>query len=336
MGAVTTRGVAEDEAGLRLDRWFKRHFPDLAHARLERLLRTGQVRVDGRRVKAGDRVEPGQVVRIPPLTDPALGEAEGGERARPPVSRADAEALQARVIYRDDEVLVIDKPAGLAVQGGTNTSRHLDGLLDALRFEAVARPRLVHRLDKDTSGVLVLARTVFAAGRLTEAFRGRQVRKLYAAVTVGVPEPLGGRIDLPLAKEAGPHGERVAVAGEDGLKATTLYQVLDTVGDQAAYLHLFPLTGRTHQLRVHMAALGTPILGDRKYGGAGAALPGMETMPPLHLHARRLVLPHPRRGMIDVTAPLPPHLTATCTWLGIVPPPADGPFPGDPAGPVSN
>ena len=330
MSAVTTRGVTEDEAGLRLDRWFRRHFPDLGHGRLERLLRTGQVRVDGRRVKAGDRVEPGQVVRIPPLTaSGAESGSGGGERSRPPVSRNDAEALQARVISRDDDVLVIDKPAGLAVQGGTNTSRHLDGLLDVLRFDALERPRLVHRLDKDTSGVLVLARTAFAAGRLTEAFRGREARKLYAAVTVGVPDPPGGRIDLPLAKEAGVHGERVAVAGEDGLKASTLYQVLDTVGDQAAYLHLSPLTGRTHQLRVHLAALGTPILGDRKYGGTGAALPGMDEVPQLHLHARRLLLPHPRRGVVDVAAPLPPHMVATCTWLGIDPPPASGPFPGE-------
>lgn len=328
MSAVTTRSVAQDEAGLRLDRWFKRHFPDLGHGRLERLLRTGQVRVDGRRVKAGDRIEPGQVVRIPPL---AVKDAEdgGGERPRPPVSWSDAEALQARVIHRDDEVLVINKPAGLAVQGGTNTSRHLDGLLDALRFDALERPRLVHRLDKDTSGVLVLARTAFAAGRLTEAFRGREVRKLYAAVIVGVPNPLGGRIDLSLAKEAGPHGERVAVVGEEGLKATTLYQVMDTVGDQAAYVHLSPLTGRTHQLRVHMAALGTPILGDRKYGGAKSVLPGMDETPQLHLHARRVVVPHPRLGQVDVSAPLPPHMMATCDWLGIEPPPAHGPFPGD-------
>ena len=143
------------------------------------------------------------------------------------------------------------------------------------------------------------------------------------------PIPLGGRIDLALAKEAGPYGERVAVAGEDGLKASTLYQVLDTVGDRAAYVHLSPLTGRTHQLRVHMAALGTPILGDRKYGGAGSALPGMDEVSPLHLHARRVVLPHPRLGVVDVAAPLPPHMADTCSWLGIDPPPASGPFPGD-------
>ena len=332
MSSVSTKGVAEDEAGLRLDRWFKRHFPDLGHGRLERLLRTGQVRLDGKRAKAGDRVEPGQVVRIPPLTaSGAEAEGEGGERPRIErvISRADAAAIQARVIHRDDDVLVIDKPAGLAVQGGTNTSHHLDGLLDALRFGADERPRLVHRLDKDTSGVLVLARSVFAAARLTEAFRGREVRKLYAAITVGVPKPPGGRLEMALAKEAGPRGERVALAGEAGLKAVTLFQVVDTVGDKAAYVHLSPLTGRTHQLRVHMAALKTPILGDGKYGGSGAFLSGMETAKNLHLHARRLVLPHPRQGVVDVTAPLPPHLKETCALLGFEPGSLGVEFPGD-------
>ena len=334
MSAVITKNVAEDEAGLRLDRWFKRHYPELGHGRLERLLRTGQIRLDGKRAKAGDRVEPGQAVRVPPLTGPDDGDGATGagpERPRTgrPISRAEAEAIQARVIFRDADVLVIDKPAGLAVQGGTNTSHHLDGLLDALRFDAAERPKLVHRLDKDTSGVLVLARSASAAAKLTEAFRSRHVRKLYCAITVGVPQPQGGRLDLPLAKESGPRGERVAVAGEAGLKATTLYQVMDTVGDNAAYVHLSPLTGRTHQLRVHMAALGTPILGDGKYGGAGAFLAGLETARQLHLHARRLVLPHPRQGEIDVAAPLPPHLAETCKSLGFEPKTIALGFPGD-------
>ncbi|MEI8395347.1 MAG: RluA family pseudouridine synthase, partial [Rhodospirillaceae bacterium] len=249
-----------------------------------------------------------------------------GERT---ISDADATAIRKRVIWRDEDVIVLDKPAGLAVQGGTSTVRHLDGLLDALRFDAAERPRLVHRLDKDTSGVLVLARSVFAAARLAESFRGRDARKLYCAITAGVPEPLGGRIDLPLAKESGPRGERVAAAGEAGLKAVTLYQVIDQVGDHAAFVHLSPLTGRTHQLRVHMAALSTPILGDGKYGGEGAFLSGLETARQLHLHARRIVLPHPRRGEIDVKAPLPPHMVETCNLLGFDPrTPADR-FPGE-------
>ena len=332
MSGVSSREVGGDEAGLRLDRWFRRHYPFLGHTRLEKLLRTGQVRLDGKRAKAGDRVEAGQVVRIPPL---AAETADDDAAPRPApvraIAPAEAEAIRARVLYRDDEVLVIDKPAGLAVQGGTNTTHHLDGLLDALRFDAAERPRLVHRLDKDTSGVLALARTAASAAKLTEAFRGRSVRKLYVALTVGVPEPLGGRIDLPLAKEAGPRGERVAVAGEAGLKATTLYQVSDTVGDHAAYVHLSPLTGRTHQLRVHMAALGTPILGDGKYGGTSAFIESVATAKKLHLHARRLVLPHPnpRKGEVDVKAPLPPHMLDTCTWLGIEPNGIADDFPGD-------
>ena len=289
--------------------------------------------MDGKRAKAGDRVEAGQLIRIPPLATATEDEADAPPRPLPvrTIAPAEAEAIRARVLYRDDELLVIDKPAGLAVQGGTNTTHHLDGLLDALRFDAAERPRLVHRLDKDTSGVLALARTAAAAAKLTEAFRGRGVRKLYVAVTVGVPDPAGGRIDLPLAKEAGPRGERVAVAGEAGLKATTLYQVADTVGEHAAYVHLSPLTGRTHQLRVHMAALGTPILGDGKYGGAGAFIETVETAKKLHLHARRLVLPHPdpRKGEVDVKAPLPPHMRDTCTWLGIEPSSIPDDFPGD-------
>ncbi len=333
MSEVSSREVSGDEAGLRLDRWFKRHYPFLGHTRLEKLLRTGQVRLDGKRVKAGDRIEPGQMVRIPPIA--AESADESGEAERPAsiriIAAAEVEAIRARVLYRDDEVMVIDKPAGLAVQGGTNTSHHLDGLLDALRFDAVERPRLVHRLDKDTSGALALARTAAAAAKLTEAFRGRDVRKLYVALTVGVPDPAGGRIDLPLAKEAGPRGERVAVAGESGLKAVTLYQVADTVGEHAAYVQMAPLTGRTHQLRVHMAALGTPILGDGKYGGAGAFIETVASAKKLHLHARRLVLPHPspRKGQIDVKAPLPQHMLDTCSWLGIEPYSIADDFPGD-------
>jgi 23S rRNA pseudouridine955/2504/2580 synthase len=315
MASVTTATVTEDEAGLRLDRWFKRHYPDLGHGRLERLLRTGQVRLDGKRASAGDRVEPGQSVRVPPLEPSAA--AAPADRPPKPVPRAEAEALQARVLYRDAAVLVLDKPAGLAVQGGSGTTRHLDGLLDALRFEAAERPRLVHRLDKDTSGVLVLARTAAAARALTAAFRGREVRKLYCALTVGVPRLERGRIDLALAKQAGPQGERVAVDGEEGQRAITLYEVVERVGRKAALLRLEPLTGRTHQLRVHLAAIDTPVLGDGKYGGAGAFLPGAETARQLHLHALRVVLPNPAgTGRIDVAAPLPEHMAASCAWLG--------------------
>jgi 23S rRNA pseudouridine955/2504/2580 synthase len=316
MSAVETRTVSADEADIRLDRWFKRHFPDLGHGHLQKLLRTGQVRVDGKRADAATRLEAGQAIRIPPLNVPA--EAVGAPRAKPAPVISDKEiaALQARVLYKDDDVIAIDKPAGLAVQGGTGTSKHLDAMLDALRFGSAERPRLVHRLDKDTSGVLVLARTVFAASRLAEIFRGRDARKIYWAVTVGVPKPYQGKIDLALAKEGGSHGERVATDEDDGKKAVTFYSVLENAGKQAAFVALWPRTGRTHQLRVHMAAIGTPILGDGKYAGQDAFLPGAEVPRQLHLHARRLIIPHPRTGKpIDVTAPLPEHMLATWKYL---------------------
>lgn len=316
MSAVETRTVTKDEADLRLDRWFKRHFPELTHGRLQKLLRTGQVRVDGKRADAATRLEAGQSVRVPPLGDAPPATAVTRKPA-PALSEKDAAALQARVLYKDDDVIALDKPAGLAVQGGTGTSKHLDAMLDALRFGAAERPKLVHRLDKDTSGVLLLARTTFAASKLTETFRGRDARKIYWAATVGVPKPYQGKIDLALAKEGGPRGERVAGDEDEGKRAVTVYSVLENAGKQAAFVALWPLTGRTHQLRVHMAALGTPVLGDGKYGGQGAFLPGAEVPKKLHLHARRLVIPHPRGGRtIDVTAPLPEHMAATWRYLG--------------------
>lgn len=316
MSEIQNRTVAEDEADIRLDRWFRRHFPQLGHGHLEKLLRTGQVRVDGGRAKANTRLAPGQTVRVPPLAaEPAAGAAPR-PKAPPAIGEREAAELRARVLYRDDDVIAIDKPAGLAVQGGTNTTKHLDAMLDALRFGSAERPRLVHRLDKDTSGVLLLARSAFAASRLAETFRGKDARKYYWAVTVGVPKPFQGKIDAPLAKEGGARGERVAVGGEDALRAVSLYQVVEPAGKRAAWVALWPLTGRTHQLRVHMATIGTPILGDGKYGGAEAFLPGAEVPRQLHLHARRIVVPHPRGGRIDVTAPLPPHLRATWAYFG--------------------
>ncbi|WP_207484314.1 RluA family pseudouridine synthase [Arenibaculum pallidiluteum] len=320
MNEVRTLVVAADEAEIRLDRWFKRHFPQIGHGHLEKLLRTGQVRVDGKRAKAATRLEAGQSVRVPPVT------AEPAAPAAPRVSERDAAWLRSLVLFRDEDVIALDKPAGLAVQGGTNTARHLDGMLDALRFDAAERPRLVHRLDKDTSGVLLLARSAFAAARLAETFRGKDARKYYWAVTAGVPKPLQGKIDAPLAKEAGPQGERVAAGAEEGRRAVSLYQVIEAAGKRAAWVALWPLTGRTHQLRVHMAAIGTPILGDGKYGGEGAFISGAEVPKQIHLHARRIILPHPRKGgRIDVTAPLPPHMRATWSYFGF-----DGEDDGDP------
>jgi len=312
MSSVQTIAVSAAEADLRLDRWFKRHYPDLSHGRLEKLLRTGQVRVDGRRAQSNMRLEAGQQIRVPPL-----GEAP----ARPPraasltVSDAEARALQAAVLYKDDDVLALDKPPGLAVQGGTGLNRHLDGMLDALRFEAAERPRLVHRLDRDTSGVLLLARHAQAAAELAAAFRRKDCRKIYWAIVVGVPKPERGRVELALAKLPGRAGERMEL-DEAGKPAVTEYRVVDRAGRQAAWLELAPLTGRTHQLRAHCAALGTPILGDAKYGGAGAflGLPGMARR--LHLHARSIRLPRPDGRWIEVSAPAPPHLVEDGRSLG--------------------
>lgn len=310
MSRVQTIAVTGDEADLRLDRWFRRRFPQLSHGRLEKLLRTGQVRVDGRRVQSSTRLEPGQKVRVPPM-----GEAPPPAAPRPSVSERDARSLQQAVLYKDEDVLAINKPPGLAVQGGTGLARHLDAMLDALRFGSPERPRLVHRLDRDTTGVLLLARHVRAAADLAEAFRRKDCRKLYWAVVVGVPKPAAGRIELALSKLPGRAGERMA-PDEDGKDAITEYRVLDHAGRQVAWLELQPLTGRTHQLRAHCAAIGTPILGDRKYGGTAAFLPAQPTAARLHLHARSIALRRADGRRIEVTAPPPPHLAATFAFFG--------------------
>jgi 23S rRNA pseudouridine955/2504/2580 synthase len=313
MSGVQTLTVAPEDAEIRLDRWFKRHFPELGHGRLEKLLRTGQIRLDGKRVDAGDRIIAGQRIRIPPL--PA-GPAPEAKPRRPAPSTADTRFLQERVLYRDAEMIVINKPEGLAVQGGTGTSRHLDGLLDALRFEAKERPRLVHRLDKDTSGVLVLARSAQAAARLGDLFRSKATRKVYWAITVGAPRPRNGKIDQPLAKRTGPGGERVAADDEEGDRALTYYRTVARAGDRFAWLALEPVTGRTHQLRVHCLTLGTPILGDGKYGGGAAHPESLPQARKLHLHARAIALPLPNGKRVSVTAPLPPHMRASWDFFG--------------------
>lgn len=313
-GRAQSIAVEPDEADSRLDRWLKRRFPDAGHARIQKWLRTGQVRVDGRRAKPGVKLAAGQVVRLPPqASEPAP--ANPPPRPRPIVDPSDAADLRARVIYQDDAVLVLDKPAGLAVQGGSKLRRNLDDMLDALQFDAVERPRLVHRLDKDTSGVLVLARTAGAAAFLTKAFRTGDIRKIYWAIVVGAPKPVQGTIDLPLAKKPVGGHERMTPSRDTGKAARTDYRVVDTAR-KLTWLALEPWTGRTHQLRAHCAALGTPILGDGKYGGAAAFVTGMDMGRGLHLLARSIRLRLPSGNDLQVEAPLPEHMDKTWSLLG--------------------
>ncbi len=308
--------VDADDDGIRLDRWFARHVPECGRIQVEKLCRTGQVRLDGGRVKAGDRVAAGQVVRVPPIAPRA---AASSHAAPPPkLSEAEIAAIRACVIHKDAAVLVLNKPAGLAVQGGSGMSMHLDALLDALRFGADERPRLVHRLDKDTSGVLVLARSRATAAHLAAAFRERRTQKLYWGIVAGVPQPMQGRISAPLAKVKHGPVEKIAV-DDDGKVAVTDFRVVDAVRKRAAWVAMMPRTGRTHQLRAHMAHIGTPILGDGKYGGRAAFLPeadGVTRIKQLHLHARAIVIAHPSGGVLRVAAPLPPHIAATFADLG--------------------
>ncbi len=316
MSAVETRIVGAEDADQRLDRWFKRHYPGLGHGRLEKLLRTGQVRVDGRRAKASTRLEPGQAVRIPPLQPEPAGPKP--PPSQPTVSKAEAEALRAAVLHRDAQVLALNKPAGLAVQGGPKQAKNLDALLDLLTFEAAERPRLVHRLDRDTSGVLLLARTAAAARALTAAFRQDAVRKIYWALVVGRPPKRRSLVRLPLDKRGGPGGEKMTVE-PGGKPAETRYATV-AAAKGVTWLLLQPLTGRTHQLRVHCAALGCPILGDGKYGGKAAFPAGLEMPKTIMLHARELAVPHPDDGTtLRVQAPLPPDRLAVWRQLGLDP-----------------
>lgn len=329
MTGVELIGIAAEEDGLRLDRWFRRHYPEVGHGQLEKWLRLGYVRIDGRRAKAGDRLSPGQVVRVPPRPQDGATPPRASRQA-PPLAETDVRALRASILHMDDAVIVIDKPAGLAVQGGSKVHRHLDAMLDALKFDG-ERPRLVHRLDKDTSGVLVLARTVAAAASLTAAFRSKAVRKLYWAVVVGMPVPPAGRIVLPLAKHRTGEGERMVVDEAAGDTALTTYRLVDRTGRRAAWLALEPLTGRTHQLRVHCAALGTPILGDGKYGGEAAHIAGCGLDARLHLLARRIRFPHPAGGEAVIHAPLPSFMAETWRYLGFSPTDPSGEMESDEA-----
>ena len=306
--------VAEDDDGVRLDRWFKRHLPQVGFGTVSRWARTGQLRVDGKRAKVDDRLSEGQVLRVPP----------GGEDAartqpkRRELTAEDESLADDILITRTKAALVLNKPPGLATQGGTKTNRHVDGLLDAYAGEDEPRPRLVHRLDKDTSGILLVARTPGSAAFFSKRFSGRSAKKIYWALVVGVPDVHEGAIEAPLAKQPGTGGEKMHVDMEDGQPARTVYRVVERAGNAAAWVELQPFTGRTHQLRVHMAAIGHPIVGDGKYGGQDAFLTGSVSRK-MHLHARRLIIEAPGGGKLDVTADLPEHFAQSMEQLGFDP-----------------
>ena len=314
MSGVETVTVQAEDADQRLDRWLRRRFPGLTQGRIEKLLRKGEIRLDGKRADGKTRVFAGQTIRLPPNIEKAIVVHKDGPA---PVSEADARFARSLVIHEDADVIALNKPPGLAVQGGTGQGRHLDGMLGAFIGKDGERPRLVHRLDLDTSGVLVLGRNVRATAFLAEAFRGRSVRKTYWALVAGVPRPAKGRIDMALAKSGGPGGERVARDDEEGKRAVTLYVTVDSALERCAWLAMRPVTGRTHQLRVHAAAaLGTPIVGDFKYGGDRATLATDAIKPQLHLHARALDVPHPAGGRLKLVAPLPPHMRDSWKFFG--------------------
>ena len=313
---VRTFTVGEDDDGIRLDRWFKRHLPDISFNLVSRWARTGQLRVDGKRATPGDRLETGQVLRVPPA-EAAPAEGPGGKPKRivEPLTQEEAEFVQEMVLAKGRDWFMLNKPPGLATQGGTKTVQHLDRLLDGLADENGQRPKLVHRLDKDTSGVLLVARSARAAGHFTKAFAGRTARKVYWAIIAGVPSAEEGLIDAPLAKQPGTGGEKMHVDHENGLPSKTRYRLIDRAGNRAAWVELQPLTGRTHQLRAHMAAIGHPIVGDAKYGGAEAFLTGGISRK-LHLHARRLKVEGLDGKAIDYTADLPAHFVESLSMLG--------------------
>ncbi len=320
MTEVKRHVVTAEEAGMRLDRWFKVHFPQVTFAYLNKLTRTGQVRVAGARAKTSTRLEAEQDIRVPPLAFDKRP-ADTPKADVKPLTPQERRLFHSMILHEDRDVFVLNKPSGFAVQGGSKTHHHLDGLLMGLGAELGERPLLVHRLDRDTSGVIVVAKRRAVAAALGKLFATRAVKKTYWAVVKGVPKPAQGRIEVALIKAKGPEGDRMRAseAGEeeDEQRAVTHYAVIDKAPPIASWVSLKPVTGRQHQLRAHMAHIGTPIFADEKYGGLEGLPDGIETR--LHLHARRIVFPHPREGVVDITAPLPDHMLRTFEAFGFDP-----------------
>ena len=312
MSAVQHREVSADEEGMRLDRWFARHFPQVGFGRLQKLIRNGEVRVDKAKVETSTRLSEGQVIRIPPVDDPGA--------VRPMrINEEDVRFLEDLILYQDDDIFVFNKPHGLAVQGGSGTTRHLDGLLKNLPNKKGETPKLVHRLDRETSGILLVAKKPAAATHFGSVFRSRSARKIYWAIVAGNPTPRQGEISCFLAKQSTTDGEQMVVVrnGTPGaVHSSSYYSTTDTASRRFAWVTLKPVTGRTHQLRVHMAQLGTPIIGDPRYFNIENWMPAPGLGEGLHLHARRLVLPLRNGKKLDVSAPLPPHMLESFEALG--------------------
>lgn len=292
--------IQPEDSGQRLDRWLKRHFKgSIPYTLLQKLIRTGQIRLNGKRIKTDTILEEGQELRLPPLAP-----SEKPIKTPPKIRASDLEAFQESILYEDNDVLVLNKPIGWAVQGGTNLKFHLDQILQ--NHPTYGRLFLTHRLDRETSGVLILAKSREAAAFITQAFKEKIIEKTYWALIVGEPPLDEGEIHEPLEKKT-PRGTMT-------VDAETHYRVLGAKRG-ITWVELMPLTGRTHQLRQHMAMIGCPILGDGLYGGREAHPFGKRSA--FHLHARQISFTGPTAKQIQVQAPLPEELLKTFRELGL-------------------
>ena len=323
MSKVRHITVSEDDDGQRLDRWLKKNLPDVPYGLMQKLIRKGQLRIDGKRAKPDTKLAAGQDVRIPPVSDGTTRKNADGK-----IALKGADYIKSMVIFDDGDIIALNKPAGLAVQGGTKTRHHIDGMLDALTGDNGVRPRLVHRLDKDTSGVLLLARSAKVTRALGDMFKGRDIKKIYWALVAPTPQAHMGTIRAAVGKSEGPRGsEKMVIDDKEGKKAVTEYVVLEHALDQAAFVAFWPRTGRTHQIRVHAELMGCPVLGDEKYGQDSFKIAGLAPARRLHLHAQRIICRHPtKKGMIDIQAPLPPELRNSWKTLGFDPSYKKDPF----------